>query len=305
MDRLLVTGATGFVGRWTLRHWRLSHPDTQVWATSNQPDCPRELADEFRVLDLRDGEAVRDLVRVCHPTQVIHLGGLVGQAPLAEHLAVNVLGTENLYSALADLEQSVEMRAVQAGTAAIYGRVRVDELPVSERNPPRPLTAYAVSKAMQDFLAEAFWRTRGLNIIRTRIFNLLGPGQPERLVPATFIRQLKQRRDGEPLKVGNLRARRDFVDVRDVARAFDQLLYKGRPEEAYNIASGTSVAVRDVLKALLEVSGLVHVTIEEESTRMRDNDVPDVYGDTTAIIADTGWRPRISLRESLMAMWSS
>lgn len=306
MDRLLVTGASGFVGQWTLRHWRASCPDTQIWATSDQPGgCPADVADEFRMVDLRAEEAVRDLVLACRPTHVIHLAGLVGEASLAEHLAVNVLGTENLYSALADLDRSAEIRIIQAGTAAVYGQVRADELPVSESNPPRPLTAYAMSKMVQESLAEMFWRTRGLSVVRTRIFNLLGPGQPEHLVPAAFIHQLRRLRDGGLLGVGNLAARRDFVDVRDVVRAFDQLLSKGQPGEVYNIASGASVAVGDLLSELLDIAGLNDVTIEQESGRMRDHDVSDVYGDASAIAADAGWRSRVSLRESLSAMWSS
>jgi GDP-4-dehydro-6-deoxy-D-mannose reductase len=165
VNRLLVTGATGFVGKWTLRHWRAVHPDVEMWATSDQPDCPEGLADEFSVLDLRDGNAVSDFVSGCNPTHVIHLAGLVGQASLAEHLAVNVLGTENVYSTLARMNNSGEIRVVQAGTAAMYGYVRPDELPIKEGNPLRPLTSYAVSKATQDHLAEMFWRTCRLDLV--------------------------------------------------------------------------------------------------------------------------------------------
>ena len=302
MDRILVTGATGFVGRWVLRHWRTAHPEVKVWASSNQPGCPAELADEFRVLDLRDGAAVRELVHACRPTCVIHLAGLVGQASLAEHLAVNVLGTENLYTALAECDGFREMRIVQAGTAAVYGQVRPEELPISEGNPLRPLSPYGVSKMTQDYLAEMFWRTRGLNIIRARIFNLLGPGQPEYLVPATFIRQLKRLSDGESLETGNLAPRRDFVDVRDVVLAFDRLLSQGHPGAAYNVASGTSIAVGDVLQRLLGVAGR-RVIVKEKAARVRRNDVSDIYASTAAIAGDAGWQPQIPLTESLKAMW--
>lgn len=304
MVRLLVTGATGFVGTWTLRHWRKAHPEVEIWATSNQPDCPSGLADEFVVLDLRDDRAIHEFIRACNPAQVIHLAGLVANASLAEHLAVNVLGTERIYDALSELDRFEEIRVVQAGTAAIYGTIMPEELPVSEDNPLRPLTAYAISKMTQDCLAQAFWRTKGLNVIRARIFNLLGPGQPDHLVPATFIKQLHEMGSGASLHVGDLSTRRDFVDVRDVVGAFDMLLTGGRPGAAYNVASGTSVAIREVLAELLEVSGHGHVRVAEEPARIRWNDVPDVYGDVAAIAGDIGWRPRIALRESLTAMWS-
>ena len=303
-NRLLITGATGFVGKWTLRHWRTVHPDAEIWAASDRPDDVSKLTDVFSLLDLRNAEAVAEFVEACRPTQVIHLAGLVANASLADHLAVNVVGTENLYNRLAALARSQEIRVVQAGTAAIYGLVRANELPVSEKNQPRPLTAYALSKMTQDYLGEMFWRTRGLNVIRTRIFNLLGQGQSEHLVPATFIGQLRTMRDGQSLEVGNVACQRDFIDVRDLAWAFDRLLAEGRPGEAYNVGSGTSVSIRCILNELLDISGLHDIFVKQESSRMRQNDVPDVYADTTAIMKDTDWRPRISLRESLEAMWN-
>jgi GDP-4-dehydro-6-deoxy-D-mannose reductase len=302
-NRLLVTGATGFVGSWTLQHWHTVHPEVEVWATSDKSACLDELADKFSIFDLRDGNAIRECVRACNPTHVIHLAGLVTEASLAEHLAVNVLGTENLYTALAEMDCSKYVRVVQAGTAAIYGQVRLEELPIKEDNPLRPLTAYGISKLTQDYLAEMFWRTRGLSVIRARIFNFLGPGQPENLVPATFIRQLKGMCDGESLHIGDLSTRRDFVDVRDAVWAFDKLLTKGQPGTAYNIASGTGVSIRDVLSELLSISGLHDISIEEDSVRIRENDVPDVVADVTAIAEAIGWRPQISLRESLKAMY--
>lgn len=302
MSRILVTGATGFVGKWTLRHWRKSHPQVEIWATSDQPDCPTELADQFSIIDISNADRIRDFVSACRPQNVIHLASLVKEAPLAEHLNVNVLGTENLFNSLAELDCLAEIRVVQAETAAIYGQVGPNELPISEKNPLRPLTAYAISKTTQDYLAEMFWRTRGLNVIRARIFNLLGPGQPEHLVPATFIRQLKNMSDGDSVLVGDLATRRDFVDVRDVVRAFDGLLAHGQAGEAYNIGFGMSVAIRHVLDELLTISGLHGLAIEQAVERKRKHDVPDVCADITAITTATGWQPRIPLRKSLEDM---
>jgi GDP-4-dehydro-6-deoxy-D-mannose reductase len=302
-NRLLVTGATGFVGRWTLRHWRNAHPEVEIWATSNQDACLNALSDIFSVFDLRDSNAVREFVRTCNPKHVIHLAGLVTRAPLAEHLAINVLGTENLYNALIEMDCSQDLRIIQASTAAIYGQVLPKELPISEENPFRPLTAYAISKMTQDYIAGMVWRSKGLGVIRARIFNLLGPGQPKHLVPNTFIRQLKDIHEGDSLKVGNLATRRDFVDVRDVVLAFDRLLTDGRPGEAYNIASGESIAIWDIVNELISISQLSNISIKPEPARIRKNDVPDVVADITAITEAIGWRPQISLRKSLEAMW--
>jgi GDP-4-dehydro-6-deoxy-D-mannose reductase len=235
---------------------------------------------------------------------VIHLAGLVAEAPLAEHLAINVLGTENLYNALTEMDCYKDLRVIQAGTAAIYGQIEPKELPISEKNPFRPITAYAISKMAQDYLADKFWRTKGLGAIRARIFNLLGPGQPKHLVPVTFIRQLKAMRDGDSLKVGNLATRRDFIDVRDLVLAFDRLLNHGRPGAAYNIASGKSIAIWDIVNELISMSRLSDISIKPEYVRMRKNDIPDIFADTTSIAEAVEWQPQISLSNSLEDMWN-
>ncbi len=304
--RLLVTGATGFVGSWVLRHWRTTHPQVEVWATSEKPHPPHLEAHEYRQVDLRDAEAVRGLVQACRPTQVIHLGGLIGEASLADHLAINVVGTEHLYQVLAEMAGAAEMRVVQTSSAATYGPVRPDELPITERQPPRPITPYALSKVAQDYLADAVWRTKGLAVIRGCVFNMLGPGQPDTLVPMTFIKQLREVQSGrtDRLCVGQTTSRRDFVDVRDVAAAVDGLLKHGQAGEAYNIASGCDVSIQDIIDELLRITGL-GVPVEVTPARLRTADVPCVRADISKLAAASGWRPQITLRESLRAMWEA
>jgi GDP-4-dehydro-6-deoxy-D-mannose reductase len=304
--RLLVTGATGFVGSWTLQHWRQAHPEVEVWATSERPCPPNLEAHEYRQVDLRDPDAVCALVAACRPTQVLHLGGLIGNAPLADHLAVNVVGTERLYAALAETGPPPDLRIVQTSSAATYGPIRPEDLPITERQPPCPITAYALSKTAQDHLAEALWRTRGLWIVRGCVFNLLGPGQPEALVPMTFIRQLHDIRAGraDRLRVGHTASRRDFIDVRDVVAALDALLTHGSPGEAYNIGSGRDVSVQEVIEELFGIAGF-SAPLEVRADRVRPSDVSCVRADVTKLTTATGWRPAIPLPASLEAMWRS
>jgi GDP-4-dehydro-6-deoxy-D-mannose reductase len=304
--RVLITGATGFLGRAVYDHIRTACPDADLWATSNKQAGPSIRADKFRQIDLCDKEAVDEFVSICKPTHVIHLAGLVGEASLAEHLRVNVLCTENLYNSLTNTVNAEEVRAVQASTAAIYGLVGKDELPITEDQPPRPVTAYALSKLSQEHLAMAMWRTQGLQVICARIFNMLGPGQAEGLVPMTFLSQLTQVKAGRAskIKVGNLASRRDFIDVTDVALAFDVLMKHGRPGEAYNVASGNDVSIKKVLDMLLQISGQQPV-LEVADERIRRADVPLIRADISKIVAETNWRPTITLFESLKIMWES
>ena len=303
-ERLLITGATGFLGTWTIRHWKMNHPDVELWTTSNQPPTDEMNIDRFFQVDLCDNEAIKNMVHTCQPIQVIHLAGTIGFGSLENHLRVNVLGSQNLYDSLASADQADKLRIIQASSAATYGLIRSEELPVNEEQPYRPISAYALSKLTQDYLALAMWWTKGLKIVCARIFNILGPGQPDSLVPMTFIKQLLKVRASlqDRLKVGNTVPRRDFIDVRDVVSAFDSLMQHGRPGEIYNVASGTDVSIKKVIDEILRIGGL-EVPIETASERVRSTDVERVQADISKITTETGWRPKIPLCESLEAMW--
>ncbi len=304
--RLLVTGVPGFVGSWTWRHWQEAHQGVKLYATSNLSRPEDIPVDRHHQLDLCDYDAVRNLIDVIRPTQIIHLAGLVGSDNLADNLSVNVVGTDNLYRAVIDANLASECKIVQVGSAAIYGHIEPDEIPLTESQQLRPLSPYAISKAAQDQLARARFLTDGLRIVRARVFNLLGPGQPDCLVPMAFVLQLKQCQDGsaECLEVGNIETTRDFVDVRDVAEAFDALLRHGRDGEAYNVGSGQDISIREIIERIMAVSD-VTVPIKSRPARIRRADVPRVQADITKITSDTGWQPRRMLDESLADMWNS
>ena len=156
------------------------------------PDIP---AERYCQVDLRDLTATRELVVQSRPTHVIHLAALY-KASLEDYLGVNVVGTDHLYRALADAQLDPNPRIVQASSVAIYGRVCEEELPIGEDQELRPVSDYALSKACQDQLAAAWGYGRRLDIVRARLFNLLGPGQPEDLVPMAFLGQLRRYRGG-------------------------------------------------------------------------------------------------------------
>jgi len=301
--RLLLTGATGFVGPWVVRHWREAHPDAEVWTTSELPEPPSAEGTTYRQADIRSPDEVNALVRDSRPTGVIHLAGLISGGDLESYLAVNVLGTANLYRAL--LDHAPRASVVQVGSAAAYGPVRPHDLPITEDQPLRPVTEYALSKAAQEHLSVVVSLSRGLRIVRARVFNMLGPGQPRELVPMTFVSQLLAVRDGlaGTVKAGELSSRRDFVDVRDVVDAIDILLRRGESGTAYNVASGKDASVQEVIDALMDVAG-VRAPVDIEAQRLRLVDVPVVRADVSRMRREFGWQARIPLRRSLEAMWS-
>ncbi len=302
--RLLVTGATGFVGAWVLRRWAAVHQDVEVLATSDLPSTDRIPIARYRSADLRTPDAARDLIRWARPDTVLHLAGMIGGNDLAALLAVNVLGTHNLYRALAAEGFASQTRVVQVSSAAVYGAVPVAAQPINEDQPLSPTTIYGVSKAAQEHVALAAAAQDGLAVIRARIFNLIGPGQPGQLVPMCFVSQISALGESEDrLEVGDVSPRRDFVDVRDAVEALDRLLASGEPGSAYNIASGRDLSIRKVIEDLIEVSGKA-VSIEIDPSRLRKGDVSQVCADVRRIAGEVGWRAAIPVKESLRAMWS-
>jgi GDP-4-dehydro-6-deoxy-D-mannose reductase len=304
---LLITGATGFVGTWVLDDLRRRRPDAEVWATSDRPTPPPGHRGPYRQLDLADAAGIRALIRDCRPGGVLHLAGAIAGADVAHLTAVNAGGSERLYRALAEELPAGSVRVVQASSAAVYGPVPGVELPVSEERPLRPVTPYAISKAAQERVAVAAGEDDGLQLVRARIFNLLGPRQPEHLVPMCFLAQLREIRRGEAparLLVGNLSARRDFVDVRDVVQALLALLDRGAAGAAYNVASGDEVEIGAVLTRLQAIAGL-DVPVEVDPTRLGAGGEDRSRADVSRIAEETGWRAAISLDASLRDMWET
>lgn len=302
--RLLLTGASGFLGKCAIHHWLKNYPDIELWTTGIETPDPSFIPDNYIQADLCDFEAVRKLVSLCSPDEVIHLAGLIGKAELTDHLRVNVIGTENLFKALLEMGRSAKIRVVQASSASVYGMIRPEELPVTEKQEPRPVTSYALSKLTQQYLGASMWTSCGLQVINACIFNIIGPYQSDFLVPMAFVKQLIEVKAGlrDRLNVGNIAPSRDFIDVRDVVRAFNDLLENGEPGETYNVASGRDISIKKIIDLLMRISGL-QVSVKTASNRIKTTDVPCVRGDISKITSTTGWEPAIPLEKSLRDVW--
>jgi GDP-4-dehydro-6-deoxy-D-mannose reductase len=206
------------------------------------------------------------------------------------------------------VHKGLKARLLVVASNEVYGAVSPDKLPVDEKALLEPHNPYGVSKAAQDLLARQYFLSHGVDVIRARAFNHLGPRQSPQFVAANFARQIAEAETGlrEPMvRVGNLQARRDFTDVVDVVRAYALLMEKGRSGEAYNIGSGRPQSVQNLLDTLLKMSS-VRVRIEQDAARMRPSDVSVIYSDITKLRTDTGWEPTIPFEESLrrvLAYW--
>jgi GDP-4-dehydro-6-deoxy-D-mannose reductase len=185
-------------------------------------------------------------------------------------------------------------------SADVYGKVTEAELPLTEESPLRPVSPYAASKVAADYLGLQAWLGRGLPVLRVRAFNHLGPGQsPAFVAPALATRIAQNERDGgDTITVGNLSARRDLTDVRDVVRAYRLLMEHGDPGEAYNVCSGHDVAVQELADLLLELAERPMRFVADPDL-LRPVDVPVLRGDYTKLAKATGWAPEVPLAQTL------
>ena len=256
--------------------------------------------------DLTDDRSIRSVLAASRPEIVFHLAGVSSGAAAWQHPAecfeVNALGTLRLLEGLRRHDPATT--CVVASSGEVYGGATSEQAPLTEDAPLRPLSPYAASKAAQDLVAAQYAVAHGMPVIRLRLFNHTGPRQPAEYVASSFARQIARIERGlQPpvLEVGNLEARRDFVDVRDVVRAYRLAARHATPGSAYNVCSGRAVSIRQLLDTLLELARCP-VDVRPDPDRMRPADIPLLIGDPSRFHEATGWSPAIPLDETLRAL---
>lgn len=284
----LVTGVAGFVGRHLVSHLQ-ARGDSVTGI------------DREHGIDLLDPPALTAAIAEAGPDAVYHLGGWsdVGGSWAAPRDAfrVNAEGTLNVLEACRAAGVS---RVLLVSSADVYGKVSLSELPLTEESPFRPVTPYAASKIAADELGLQAWLGYGLEVLRVRAFNHLGPGQTNRFVcPALAERIALNELEGrEVVTVGNLTPRRDFTDVRDVVRAYRLLVEEGEPGEAYNVCSGHDIAIAELADRLVTMAARP-MRLEGDPALQRPVDVPVLRGDYAKLHKATGWDPEIELDQTL------
>lgn len=303
--KALITGAAGFVGNHLAR--LLLSEGIEVWGTvlNDREKMNEDIAGNIKLLqcDIRDSVQIRNLFNELCPDYIFHLAAQSNVAKSwdnpTETYEINVMGTVRLLDEI--VRAGSKPKTLLIGSAEEYGKVSPDSMPIKETTPLDPVSPYGSSKAAVSMLFKQYFMRFGLPVVYTRSFNHIGPGQSPGFVTVDFARQIAEIEAGkcEPvIKVGNLEARRDFTDVRDVVRAYWSLIKEGAPGEVYNVASGMASAINEILDILLQKAD-VKIEVVKDMARMRPSDVPVFMGDNKKIKVKTGWQPVISLEKSL------
>jgi GDP-4-dehydro-6-deoxy-D-mannose reductase len=307
--KILITGISGFAGSFLAEHL-LAKGDSDIFGTTlSLKESPNLAAIQDRItlheVNLLNFEDVSKMIAQIQPDEIYHLAALASPSLSfknpAETITNNIAAQVNVFEAVRNHSKNMLTKILIVSSADVYGKVEKENLPIDEDTPFHPANPYAVSKIAQDYLALQYYSSYQLHIIRVRPFNHIGPRQAPFFVVPDFAKQIAEieKNKKEPImRVGNLEAKRDFTDVRDMVRAYDLILEKGKPGDVYNIGSGISHTIRKVLDTLRSFS-TTEITIEQNPELMRPSDTPELVCDPKKMHQRTGWKAEIPFEKTL------
>lgn len=302
MKKALIIGGAGFVGKY-LAEYLTKECNYSVCSTKMEQEVIEGASYDVVNLNLLKREEVDQVLSEQKPDYIFHLAAqssvAVSWANPQLTVDVNIKGTLFLLDALKDMKY--KGRVLLIGSGEEYGRIEPDQVPIVEDTVLRPGNIYAATKGCQNMLGAIYARAYNLDLIMVRAFNHVGPGQSPQFVVSDFCKQVVEVEKGlrEPvIHVGNLKAKRDFTDVRDVVAAYECLIRQGGAGETYNVGAGNAYSIQEILDEIIALSGQ-EIQVEVEKERLRPVDVPIISADVTKIKKQTGWEQKISLKQTL------
>jgi len=295
MKRVLITGVSGLIGSSLKSFVEKNFRSFEVYGIDT---CLVESTKRYYKRSLNDKRALRDIIRKVSPHYIFHLAGSTKTNDIPKLFSANILATYNLLDSLMQFK-NIQAKVVIPSSAAEYGIVSQKNMPIKENYPLKPISSYGCIKMYQTQLALSFCK-KGLDVAIGRIFNTIGWGSPRKLAIGNFAYQIaliEKGRKREKIDSKNLNSKRDFLDIQDVCTALVAIAKKGKKGEVYNICSGKSHRIREMLDSLIKISNCRKFTTKP--CRTFSLEVKDIRGSNRKIMKDTGWRPKVKIAESL------
>ena len=300
--KALVVGGGGFVGPYLVKHLK-EEQGMEVYVTKTEKETLDMDCSGIYNLDILELSQVAELLNKIRPDYIFHLAAQSSVAYSWKNpgltIDVNIKGCVNLLDGIRQLDY--KPRVLLIGSGEEYGHIKDGECPIVEDNVLRPGNIYAATKSCQNMLGKIYSDAYDMDVMMVRAFNHIGPNQTPVFVVADFCKQVADIENGqaEPvIYVGNLSARRDFTDVRDVVRAYAMLVKDGKRGETYNVGRGHAVAIQEILERIVALSDK-DIEVRVDESKLRPVDVPMIEPDITKIRETVGWEPEIELETTL------
>lgn len=300
--RALIIGGAGFVGNYLIEHlYKDCHWDVAVTKLENEV-IEQDYVDQYNI-DILNQQAISELLNKVQPDCIFHLAAQSSVALSWKNpsltIDVNIKGSINVLDSVRELNYNPKILLIGSGEE--YGHILPGETPISETNHTRPGNVYAATKACQNMLGKIYSDAYQMDVVMVRAFNHIGPKQSPIFVVSDFCKQVVEIEKGikEPIiKVGNLSAKRDFTDVRDVVKSYSLLMQHGVAGETYNIGSGQAISIGEILNLILSCSEST-IEVEIDQNKLRPVDIPIIEADITKIKECCNWDRRISLKDTV------
>lgn len=304
MKKAFITGISGFAGSYLSEH--LLEKGFKVLGTYLSEESLGMLPNKDKLtlykLNLQDSKKTLAIIDDEKPDYLFHLAALTSPkdsfSTPKETFINNISGEINILEAIKN--STLPTKVLVVSSAEVYGLVSPQNLPIDEKTPFFPINPYAVSKLAQDFLGLQYFLSHKLRIVRVRPFNHVGPRQSPNFVVSAFAKRIAEIEKGKNkvMKVGNLESRRDFTDVRDMVKAYALVIEKGQAGEVYNIGSGKSFKISEILEMIINLS-TVKIKTEEDPELMAPSDNPELICNCSKFENLTGWIPEIPIEKTL------